>query len=282
MPADRIWMSKHNARCYYEYAVRYPCFTETSKKLVKLLKVRPPATVVDLACGTGQTAAALLAAVPSGIDLVLVDMSPAMLSFARKALPRDNCTFMQGRGEELERLLQGRKAQYVICNRAIWHMDMSQVLAGVNQVLAQGGRFAFNTFAGRLDLLPGKSPYDAIFHIARRKCKSAPRPQPQGLESSADELAPLLAGTALRVLRRKREYLMMSSQQIFELLKIPTMSEAILPGLDHNARHEIVCAAERYFGGDRTASVEAWEFTVLEKARKPQRSRPRKGLTRLR
>jgi ubiquinone/menaquinone biosynthesis C-methylase UbiE len=277
MSADRTWMSKRNARCYYEYAVRYPCFTETSKKLVKLLNVRPPATVVDLACGTGQTAAALLAAVPSGIDLVLVDMSPAMLSFARKALPTDNCTFMQGRGEELERLLQGRKVQYVICNRAIWHMDLSQVLGGINQILADGGKFAFNTFAGRLDLLSGKSPYDAIFHVARRKYKNTPPPRPQSLESIAGKLGPLLACTALRVSRRKLEYLMMSSRQIFQLLKIPTMSEPILPDLDHETRHEIVCAAERYFGGDRTASVEAWEFILLEKVGKPRGLRLRKG-----
>jgi ubiquinone/menaquinone biosynthesis C-methylase UbiE len=273
-------MSKHNARCYYEYAVHYPCFTETSKRLVKLLNVRAPATVVDLACGTGQTAVALLEAVPAGIDLVLVDMSPAMLSFARKALPSGNCTFMQGRGEELRRLLQGRKVQYVICNRAIWHMDLSQVLGGVNQILADGGKFAFNTFAGRFDLNPGNSPYDAIFRVASRKHKSAPRPQPQDLASSADELGPLLASTALKVSRRKREYLMMSSRQIFQLLKIPTMSETILLGLDHKTRHEIVCAAERQFGGDRSASMEAWEFIVLQKVRKPHGPPPRKGRAR--
>jgi ubiquinone/menaquinone biosynthesis C-methylase UbiE len=273
MSADRTWMSKHNARRYHEYAVRYPCFAVTSKKLVNFLNIRPPATVLDLACGTGQTATALLEAVPSGLDLILVDISPAMLSFARRALPRDNCTFVQGKGEELERLLQGRKVQYVICNRAIWHMDMSRVLRGVDKILVDGGKFAFNTFSGKFDLNPGKSPYDAVFQVADEpEYKNNHRPGLQSFAGSAvDDLGPLLACTTLKVSRRKREYLTVSSRQVFEFLRIPIMSEPILPDLGYEARHKIVCAAERYFGDDRIASVQAWELVLLKKGPKASR-----------
>jgi ubiquinone/menaquinone biosynthesis C-methylase UbiE len=279
MSASRTWMSKNNARSYHEYAIRYPSFAMTSKKLVSFLNIRPPATVLDLACGTGQTATALLEAVPSGLDLILVDMSPAMLSFARKALPTDNCSFVRGRAEELERILEGRKVQYVICNRAIWQMDMSHVLSGVDKVLADGGKFAFNTFSARFDLNPGKSPYDAVFRVAAEpKYKNLYRLSPQIWEemtltilarSVVHDLGPLLACTALKVSRRKREYLPVSSGQIFDFLRIPIMSETILPGLVYEKRREIVCAAERYFGGNRIASVESWEFILLKRSLRP-------------
>ena len=55
---------------------------------IALEVVRPGDVVVDLCCGTGAIAAALLAAVP-GLDVHAVDVDPAAVACARRNLPSD-------------------------------------------------------------------------------------------------------------------------------------------------------------------------------------------------
>lgn len=56
------WNNPINAQKYDEYSKIYPGYQLTSRDLIRLAEVASHHVVVDLACGTGVTSQALLAA----------------------------------------------------------------------------------------------------------------------------------------------------------------------------------------------------------------------------
>lgn len=107
----------HYSRLAPEYDRRWDRYTRGSLgKLVERLELHGHERVLDIACGTGRLETLLRERHP-GIDITGVDLSPHMLSLARKRLPEDARTrWMHGTLDTVE--LPLASFDLVTCNNA--------------------------------------------------------------------------------------------------------------------------------------------------------------------
>ncbi len=108
--------------------------TDYGAGLLELLKVEPPASVIDIGCGTGVHAAALA---DHGLDVVGVDLDPDMIARARESFPA--VEFVVGNAQHLttERLFDA-----AFSNAALhWMPDQGTALASIRSVLKSGAPF---------------------------------------------------------------------------------------------------------------------------------------------
>jgi len=143
-PGERPgWTDARVADAYCRFTGRYDLYSRTSARLVDFISGQAPATVLDLCCGTGVTAAEILQALPGLRALHCLDSSPAMLSRACTALTDARITWHALPAERLTELA-AISIDACICNMAIWQLDVAAVLAGLRQILRPDGAFAFN------------------------------------------------------------------------------------------------------------------------------------------
>jgi SAM-dependent methyltransferase len=146
---DRPWDDAANARAYADFAGRYPMYQLTSAHLVELADLAGDARVVDLACGTGVSVQAALAALGTRGSVLAVDESAAMLAEARPRITDERVAWLRERAENLAvRAPSGMDA--VLCNSAFWQADMPTAAAAARAVLRAGGRLVFNVGARML------------------------------------------------------------------------------------------------------------------------------------
>ena len=108
--------------------------TDYGTGLLDLLTVEPPASVIDIGCGTGVHAATLA---DRGLDVVGVDVDPDMIARARESFPA--VEFVVGDAQHLptERLFDA-----AFSNAALhWMPDQAVALASIRSVLNPGAPF---------------------------------------------------------------------------------------------------------------------------------------------
>lgn len=137
------WDTAQNAAAYADFCRRFPKYEETSSDLAELLPIATSGLVVDLACGTGTTTRVILRDLPAQGRVVAVDASRAMLDVASESVDDPRVSWVRARGEDLPDHLD-QPADIVVCNSAMWQMDMPAALGAVRRVLRPGGRLAFN------------------------------------------------------------------------------------------------------------------------------------------
>lgn len=71
---------------YRQVASGMALYRESNRRLAELANLRPGMRVLDLACGAGLTSEAILAAVPEGLELHLLDSDESMLAEAKARL----------------------------------------------------------------------------------------------------------------------------------------------------------------------------------------------------
>jgi SAM-dependent methyltransferase len=97
---------------------------------------------LDLCCGHGNVSAALIG---RGCEVVGVDFSPAMLTFARKRAP--SATFIAADAQDLP--FDTAEFDIVVSNLGVCHVpDPARALAQARRVLARGRRFAMTVWCG--------------------------------------------------------------------------------------------------------------------------------------
>jgi SAM-dependent methyltransferase len=117
--------------------------------LVANLDVRPGQTILELACGTGDTgfaAAPLLG--PTG-RLILTDFAPAMVAAARRRGAELGLTNVEYRVMDAERMdLADGSVDGVICRWGYMLMaNPAAALKETRRVIGRGGRLCFSVFA---------------------------------------------------------------------------------------------------------------------------------------
>lgn len=105
------------------------------------LPLRPTDRVLDIGCGSGDLTARVAAAVPDG-HVVGLDASASMLAEAARAAGA-NQSFVEGRAQDVARLLPEPAAFDVVLSRAALHWvpaaEHPEVHAGVRHALRPGG-----------------------------------------------------------------------------------------------------------------------------------------------
>jgi len=163
--------------------------------------------VLDLPCGTGRMAEALL---EDGFRVTGVDISPAMLEVARQKLVGFGDRF-ETITADVHELAKERPGAYdvALCARVLMHFPLEQQIAFLGAV----ARLARGTVVFTQSL---STPYQR----ARRRVKRMiGNPPPAQRPITEAELAQLLAGAGLREVKRYRP--------------LPPVSEAMIVVCEH-------------------------------------------------
>ena len=108
--------------------------TRYGQALLDLLDVQPPASVIDIGCGTGEHAATLA---ERGFDVVGVDLDPDMLARAARLHPEVSFVASDVQTMQLDRLFDA-----ALSNAALhWMPDQAAALAAIRAVLVDGAQF---------------------------------------------------------------------------------------------------------------------------------------------
>jgi SAM-dependent methyltransferase len=254
---DKPWNDAANARAYADFARRYPMYRLTSGHLVELARLGPAAKVVDLACGTGVSVEAVLAALGTRGSVVAVDESAAMLSEARSRITDERVTWVRESAENLPAAVpSGMDA--VLCNSAFWQTDMPAAAAAARGALRDGGRLVFNVGARMLADRPearehGNPLIARMREIAIREhdwcAVSVPRAarQPNGPLSEA-AVRDMLAGAAFTVDEVRELRYPQSLEERYAWLTVPVFArrlQRLFGGLSYAECMALLAAAYR-------------------------------------
>jgi tRNA (cmo5U34)-methyltransferase len=133
-----------------------PNYDELQAALAQATTGSPVRSILDLGCGTGETAIATLGQHPEA-DLVGVDSSDDMLSIARQRL--SSATFISSR---LQDPLPHGPFDVVVSAFAIHHLDAGEkasLFRRVKDVMSPGGRFVM------LDVVVPTEPVDSPIRL---------------------------------------------------------------------------------------------------------------------
>lgn len=162
------WREEQNARKYDGFARRFPMYRLTSADLVRCAGLQPDSEVLDLACGTGVTTEAILAELGPTGRVTAVDASAAMLQIAAERVQDPRVTWLEAPAEHVATVVRAGFS-HVVCNSAIWQMQVPDVAAAISALLAPNGRFACSVGTNRQpDGSPAHPPRKPSLHDLMR------------------------------------------------------------------------------------------------------------------
>lgn len=136
------WNSPHNAALYDAYTRHHNLYRDTSRDLIQLVRLKDASLVVDLACGTGVTTEVMLCHVKESAKIISLDKSEEMLKIAQERISDPRVTWVNAAAIELPHY--AAEADAIVCNAAIWQLEMAAAIDAAAKTLRAGGRFAFN------------------------------------------------------------------------------------------------------------------------------------------
>lgn len=156
-----------------------------SRRLIERLEPRPGDTVLDVACGTGDTGFLAARAIEPGGRLISTDFSAEMLSRAEengRSQDIDNAEFRVLNAEAMD--LPDDAVDRVVCRWGYMLMaDPEQALRETRRVLRDGGRLAFAVWAAPEEnewaSVPGRA-------LVERGHVDPPQPGDPGIFAMAD------------------------------------------------------------------------------------------------
>ena len=134
----RGWSEDTRAEAYVDLFA--PISDQLIPWLVEAAKAAPGKTVLDLCCGHGNAAEALVA---TGSLVTGLDFSPAMLALARRRVPK--ASFVEGDAASLP--FEDGRFDAVVCNVGFGHLpEPALVLSEIARVLKPGGIAAMTSW----------------------------------------------------------------------------------------------------------------------------------------
>lgn len=126
--------------------------------LLNAVDARADQSALDLCCGQGSVAGALVA---RGCNAVGADFSEAMLKLARERIP--GVTFIEADAQNLP--FDDAAFDTVVSNVGVCHVpDQPRALAEARRVLRSGGRFGMTVWCG-----PDRSPsYEMVYRVIKQ------------------------------------------------------------------------------------------------------------------
>jgi enediyne biosynthesis protein CalE5 len=159
---------------------------EVSKRLVELAEIKPGYKVLDIATGIGEPALTAAKQVGKTGDILAIDISPQMLSFAKeRAISlglQEVVEFKEGDAETID--LPSSTFDAALCRWGL--MFLPNPKAGLSNIywsLVKGGHFAAAVWAS-----PEEVPYISVpMNIVLKETNSPPPPRTPGPFSMSDQ-----------------------------------------------------------------------------------------------
>jgi trans-aconitate methyltransferase len=244
-------------------------YRDTSRDLVRLAGILGNQTVVDLACGTGQTTEQVLSNLGPTGTVHSLDASSAMLRVAQSSIDDQRVVWHESTAESLADVVA--EADVVVCNSAIWQTEMALTFPAIYAILRPGGRFACN-IGRQFLMLPfteeerhptSASLHDLMHAIAILEHGHVPRPGGRGRLLTIDTVVDQLRVAGFEVIDTPQLVYQDSVERQRDWLKIPIFTERTYPDLTPEQRDAAVDAA--YERVDKTPSTSRWVAFVAAK-----------------
>jgi SAM-dependent methyltransferase len=242
------WNHPDTARYYESFCRRHPRYRAANAALAAHAEIPRDARVLDVAAGTGRTAEAALRYLGPQGRVICLEPAEAMRAAGSARL----------RDPRLSWVSDWPQAHFdrVLCGAGIWQMTpLEETFRRVAGLLSTGGLFAFNIpslYLGRPDAPGGgRDPYllELPSLLAAGRVPAAEAWPP----SSALDVEAAVAAAGFHAERwhlRQR-----FTQQAFrDWLKVPVLTDALLPELDAAAR------ARRIERAYRSADPFSWRW----------------------
>jgi len=259
------WSGWVNAEVYDDYVRERPLYRWLNARLIELADLGSARRVLDLACGTGATARAALAALPADGELVGVDASAEMVGVARARSHDRRARFAVATAARVGTVpaTDGRRFDRALCNAGLQLFpDRPAVLAALSPLLSPGAGFAFNLPAARLS---GETAPVHPFQVALER-EVAARGGAGAADDGVDDgrLGEELAAAGFEVVERRLLAYRGSQGELMELMAIPAMIARAAPDLGVEERAAAVAEAGRH--SDRRQPVEVpWVFYLARR-----------------
>jgi ubiquinone/menaquinone biosynthesis C-methylase UbiE len=249
---------EESAELYDRYSRRHPTYAVTSAQLVSAVADHPARRILDLACGTGTTSAALIERFGPETEIVAADASEAMLRIARANPRLGSVHFTRCAAESLGPHVGG-PFDLVVCNCAFWMMRMPTVLRAVASLLVPAGLFAFNCPGYVLATASGKSTMPPLMAACVDAESSTPAP---AYALREETLGALIERCGLRVIGRRLFLCDESNEETLDALGIPAIRTACLPSMAADGAAALV---DRLFArlDPHAATQVEWHVFVL-------------------
>lgn len=255
------WSDRVNAEEYERFARDRPLYRALNDRLVALARLESARRVLDLACGTGATARAALAALPADGEVVGVDASAAMVEVARAVVADRRARFLVAPAAGVERVVAG-PFDRVLSNAAFGQFpDLRPVVAAVARLLAPGGLFVFDLPGERLAGGGGR-PHPFQVALARAVGRGERTTAPAPIDERV--LVELLAEQGLDVVGRERFVYRGRQGELVELMEIPAMIARAAPEASLEDRAAAVAEARRAIDPAQPVEV-PWEHFVAQR-----------------
>jgi SAM-dependent methyltransferase len=233
------WNHPETARYYERFCRLHPRYRVANAALAGHAEIPRNARVLDVAAGTGRTAQAVLRYLGPQGRITCLEPARAMRKAGSKRLHDPRLQWVADWPDT--------RFDRVLCGAAIWQMTpLEEIFRRVTASLAAGGLFAFNIpalYLGRPDAPGGGRDPHLLELPGLVAAGRVPAAEARGPLSAQDVDTALAAGG----FQAERWYLRQRfSQAAFrDWLKIPVLTDSLLPSLDAAARAQRIEAAYR-------------------------------------
>ena len=242
------WHDPHNANLYNQFARQYGLYRDTSRHLASLVRLENVKQVVDLSCGTGITTEEILKCIDGSTQVIAIDSSTVMLAVAHQFIRDKRVSWVQGDAAEINK--HTKFVDTIICNSAIWQLDIDKTLSAAANILQPGGEIAFNIGKHFLRL-PLREVRPQQTTASLRTLVQSIAILDYGFNPSTDNVKPRARLSINGVLETLTENgfepcktifftYKMTPEEELAWLKIPIFAQAVLPGMPHEQQLEIM------------------------------------------
>jgi ubiquinone/menaquinone biosynthesis C-methylase UbiE len=269
-----------SAREYAAFASQKGLYRQTAGAMVECARIEPGMVIIDLACGSGVVTRAILDYGPPDIRIISVDFSSEMLACARSHISSPAVTFVQGRAEELSRIVTTR-VDRVLCNAAFWHFDRVAVSAEISRVLKPSGKCLVGMPTQDfkvIDMNRNRQDNKAIWMIMEEKSlrgyiSTGPRSQRElrrlnAVAQDKNEVFEYLANGNLQLERIETVSADLAAKDFVEFLRIPVMAKNsfLFSGISFEESQQILDVVTNQLEWvDASMPSNTWQIFVLSR-----------------
>lgn len=248
------------AAYFFDFNRRYSYFHDVNETLLRHVRLRDGMSVLDLGCGTGSLANAVLAK-GRRVAIIGVDFSKRMLDYAK--LNTENVEFYQQNINHGIRI--SRAAFDVVASISFWYFNNKQaIIRDVHRLLKAGGLLCL--------AIPLRSGPSITVGVAKLAREFGLRPAARGIRDRKRRfkvpIASLTRGK-FQIVKQFVRTFTLSKDAVRDLNLMPHVSQKYLVGPYARRRAAMM---EFFSRIPRRHFHESWKFVILKKVSAPARS----------